>query len=126
MPKTLADLLADAKSRIVEVDVAGARRWMDEHPEGLVLDVREAEEVAGGRISGAVHVPRGVLEPKAAPDSPAHDAVFGDPDRPILVYCGTGARSALAADVLRELGFSKVCSLAGGIGAWRMAGQPTR
>lgn len=124
MAKGIKELLAEAKGRIREVDPPTARAECDAEPRTLVVDVREAEELAAGRLPGAMHVPRGVLEPKAAPDSPARDEAFADPERPVLLYCGSGARSAFAADTLRQLGFTRVASLAGGFAAWQEAGLP--
>ncbi|MDX1649762.1 MAG: rhodanese-like domain-containing protein [Myxococcota bacterium] len=124
MAKGIKDLVGEAKGRIREVDASEARAELDAEPRTLVLDVRESEELAAGRLPGALHVPRGVLEPKCAADSPAREEAFQDPERPILVYCGSGVRSALAADTLRELGFARVASLAGGFAAWKEAGQP--
>ena len=66
----------------------------------------------------------GILEPKAALDSPARDSQLSDPERPIITYCGSGARSALAAATLQQLGFSQVRSLAGGFQAWTQEGRP--
>jgi rhodanese-related sulfurtransferase len=124
MAKGMKELVAEAKGRIREVDVATAHAERRAEPRTLVVDVREAEELAQGRLPGALHVPRGVLEPKAASDSPARDDAFEDPTRPILLYCASGVRSALAADALRQLGFTHVASLAGGFGAWAQAGLP--
>lgn len=124
MTKGMMDLLKEAKVRIREVDAKTAQSELEAEPRILVVDVREAEELAGGTLPGAVHVPRGVLEAKAAPDSPARDAAFDDAERPILLYCASGARSALAADTLRQMGFARPASLAGGFAAWKEAGLP--
>jgi len=124
MAKGMKELLAQAKGRIREVDAQAAKAALDAEPRTLVLDVRETEELAAGKLPGALHVPRGVLEPKAAADSPAREPAFEDAERPILVYCGSGVRSAFAADRLRELGFTRPVSLAGGFAAWKEAGLP--
>lgn len=122
MAKGMKDLLEEARRHIREVGAPEAAELLRTTPDLLVLDVREPDEFSTGCLPGAVLVPRGLLEPKAAPDSPARDALFEDPERPILAYCGSGARSALAAHTLQELGFREVHSLAGGIQAWRDAG----
>lgn len=116
MSLTANDLVADARSRIKEIapdrlaaDAAGA----------VLIDVREPAEYAEGRLAGAVNLPRGVLEFKID----AHPALAAR-DRPLVVYCLTGGRAALAADALQRMGFHDVCSLAGGITAWRQAGLP--
>lgn len=77
----------------------------------LVVDVRDAKEVEqSGKVAGALHVPRGLLEFKAAPDSPAMDKSF-DPGRPVIVYCGSGGRSALGGKTLKDLGYGEVYNL---------------
>lgn len=122
MAKGIREILEDARGRIREVDAGEARAWIEREPRLLVLDVREPGEVEQGRLPGAHAVPRGLLEASAAADSPARDAELADPARPVLVYCGSGVRSAFAADVLQTLGFEDVASLAGGVEAWREAG----
>ncbi|MEO7850905.1 MAG: rhodanese-like domain-containing protein [Rubrivivax sp.] len=77
----------------------------------LVLDVRDAPEVAnGGKVAGAVHVSRGMLEFRADPESPYHDQQFAK-DRPVIVYCASGGRSALAGKTLHDLGYAEVYNL---------------
>lgn len=120
-PLGLKDLIARAKSRIREVDVRDAAALLGSG--ALFVDVRESEELAGGRIAGALHVPRGVLEAKAAHDSPVREPALA-PERPIVVYCASGVRSALAAETLQTLGFGDVRSLAGGFAAWTQGGHP--
>ena len=69
-------------------------------------------------------MPRGILEAKAACDSPARDTQLSDPSRPIIAYCASAARSAFAAQTLQELGFSNVRSMAGGFLAWQSESRP--
>ncbi|RVT53767.1 rhodanese-like domain-containing protein [Rubrivivax albus] len=77
----------------------------------LMLDVRDAPEVEkSGRISGAHHVSRGMLEFRADPDSPFHDKAFRR-DRPVILYCASGGRSALAGKVLKDMGYAQVYNL---------------
>lgn len=123
MVKGMKDLVQAARVRVKEISAAEAAQLLETRAEVLFLDVREAEELAGGRIPGALHVPRGVLEPKAAADSPLQEPHLSDPDRTIVVYCASGVRSLLAADTLGEFGFRDVHSLAGGFGGWKSAGQ---
>ena len=74
----------------------------------LVVDVRDGTEVAqSGKVKGAVHVSRGMLEFRADPDSPSHDKNFGK-DKTIILYCASGGRAALAAKTLKDLGFGQV------------------
>ncbi|MDQ1308134.1 MAG: hypothetical protein QG671_3968 [Actinomycetota bacterium] len=89
----------------------------------VLLDVREPTEWET-HIAGALQIPRGILEAKADPTSPRHDPAL-DPGKQVIVYCRSGARSALAAVTLTELGFTDVVNLAGGITAWKEAGLPT-
>lgn len=87
----------------------------------LVVDVRDAKEVdQSGKVAGAVHVPRGLLEFKAAPDSPALDKSF-DPAKPVIVYCASGGRSALAGKTLKDLGYAEVYNL-GAFKDWAESG----
>ncbi len=87
----------------------------------LVVDVRDAPEVAReGKVAGAVNISRGMLEFRADPTSASHDPLFRM-DRPLIVYCASGGRSALGGKALKELGFEKVYNL-GGFKAWVAAG----
>ncbi len=122
MPRTVEDLVAEARSRIREISLEDL---VDTLAGDLVLvDVREPDEYAQGHLPGAVNLPRGVLEFQIH----AHpamgcvaDEALAVPSRRVVLYCRTGGRSALAADSLRQLGFTDVCSLAGGFEAWRNA-----
>jgi rhodanese-related sulfurtransferase len=79
--------------------------------------VREESEWARGHLPGAVHVGKGVIERDV-------ETAFPDPDTPLVLYCGGGYRSALAADALREMGYTHVESMDGGYRAWTTAGFP--
>jgi len=124
MATGLKDLLEAARSRTRGIDAAEAAQALQGEGAPLFLDVRESEELAGGRIPGALHIPRGLLEPKAAHDSPLRAPELSDFDRPVIVYCASGVRSILAADSLQGLGFGDVRSLAGGFAAWNTDGRP--
>ena len=87
----------------------------------VFLDVRESHERAQGFIPGSVHAPRGFLEFIADPDGPMHDPAISS-DKRLIVYCGSGTRSALAARTLSEMGFGKLANLAGGLQAWIQTG----
>lgn len=77
----------------------------------LVVDVRDATEVANsGKVAGAVHVSRGMLEFRADPESPAHDKAF-DKSKTVIVYCASGGRSALSGKVLKDFGYTNVFNL---------------
>jgi len=124
MPKSLKDLLAEAKSRIREIGAAEAAEALESNRKTLVLDVREPGEYAEGHIPGALNIPRGLLEPKADLEYPNREPRLSDRAQPIIVHCASGARSAFAADVLQAMGFTNVQSMAGGIQAWKEKGLP--
>jgi rhodanese-related sulfurtransferase len=86
------------------------------------IDVRDSAELATqGKIPGAVHATRGMLEFYADPSSPAHKPELASGKR-LILYCGSGGRSALAAKTLKDMGVDKVVNLVGGFGAWQQAG----
>jgi sulfur-carrier protein adenylyltransferase/sulfurtransferase len=111
--KSGKDLVNEAKERIREVDPKEA---LAAHEKGgaTFLDVRELQEVNLGKIPGAVHISRGNLENKVEAILPR--------ETPLILYCGGGSRSALAADTLRQLGYTNVSSLKGGFRGWAEAG----
>ena len=79
----------------------------------LVVDVRDAPEVAvSGKVAGAVHVSRGMLEFRADPESPYHDTNF-DKDKAVILYCASGGRAALAGKLLKDMGYDKVYNVGG-------------
>ena len=119
--KTAAQLVADAKAQIdnltpdqVQAEVANG---------ALLVDVREGTECALGMIPGALHIPRGMLEFRADPASPAHHAAL-DPTRRVILHCASGGRSALSVMTLKQLGYTNVAHLDGGFRAWVDAGKP--
>ena len=112
MPTSVKELLADANAAVPRISREEATALM-ERGDVLVLDVRDAPELqAGGKVPGAKHVLRGMLEFRADPDSPYHDEAF-DRDRTVIVYCASGGRSALAGKTLRDLGYRDVRNLGG-------------
>ncbi len=124
MAKSLKDLVADAKSRIREISASDAAEAIKKNPNTLVLDVREPAEWAEGHLPGALLVPRGMLEAKADLEYANREPRLADRSQPIIVHCASAARSAMAADVLQQMGFTNVRSLAGGIIAWKEKGLP--
>ena len=111
-------LVNEAKSRIRETNVQDVKKRMDKGEKLIVVDVREDNEVARGRIPGALHLGKGVIErdiEKAIPDTNAE----------IILYCGGGYRSALAADALRQMGYTNAVSMDGGWRGWTESGFPT-
>ena len=113
--KSGTDLVNEARARITEVDAATARAALDA-ADTLFVDVREPTEYNLGRIPGAFPLPRGTIEVRAEALLPR--------DRNIVVYCGGGSRSALAADTLQTMGYDRVRSLRGGYRAWVDADGP--
>lgn len=114
------DMLAEANAVIETVAVADLSYHLEDE-DVVLLDVRETEErKKEGEIPGSIHVPRGLLEFHADPDSPIYNSAL-DPERRYIVYCGTGGRSALAAKTLLDMGYPEVATLAGGYASWRMA-----
>ncbi len=111
MTKTAQDFIDHARQHIREIDVAEAKRLLRQHVR--VLDVREAEEFDQGHLPDAINLPRGLLEFKLG-----EIETLKDRHEPLLVYCKSGGRCALAAQTLQEMGYEQVYSLAGGIDAW--------
>jgi rhodanese-related sulfurtransferase len=110
-------IVDDAKTRIRECTVEDVRRGRESGEEFLLVDVREDSEWSAAHAAGAVHLGRGIIE---------RDIVSTVPDKgaKLVLYCGGGYRSALAADNLQKMGYTNVYSLAGGWRAWNEAGLP--
>ena len=115
--KTAMDLVAAAKAQVNEIPVAQAEAAIRDAD--VLLDVREADEFAAGHIPGAIHASRGMLEFKlsGSPQLASRDLSF-------VIYCKTSGRAALAATTMKEMGYPKVQSIAGGFDAWAAAGKP--
>ena len=110
-------LVHDAKTRIRETNVHEVKKHLDAGEKMIVVDVREESEWARGHLPGAIHLGKGIIE---------RDIEQRIPDRsaPVVLYCGGGFRSALAADNLQKMGYTKVVSMDGGWGGWTEAGFP--
>ena len=120
MASSLRELMTEARAAVPAITAAEAKAAMDAG-NVLVVDVRDALELqASGKVRGAVHVPRGLLEFRADPESPMHDPAFRK-DRPVIVYCASGGRSALAGKTLKDFGFKDVRNL-GGFQDWVNSG----
>jgi rhodanese-related sulfurtransferase len=105
-------LVNEAKKEIQEISPDELKKLQQSGDDLIVIDVREREDAAKGTIPGAVNVPRGVLEHNI-------DQVTTDKDKKMVLYCGGGSRSALAAASLKKMGFKNVISLAGGYRGWK-------
>jgi rhodanese-related sulfurtransferase len=120
MPTTVKEMLEAANAAVPRVTPAQARDMMAKG-DTLVVDVRDTPEVQNsGKVAGAVHVSRGMLEFRADPASPYHDKNFAK-DKTVLVYCASGGRSALAGKALKDLGYERVYNL-GGFKDWADSG----
>jgi rhodanese-related sulfurtransferase len=126
MAKSLADLVREALEVVPEIAPEQAALLLAKpgHDGWHFVDVREADEWAQGRIPGARLVPRGFLEVKADLEHPKRDPWLADRARKLVLYCGGGNRSALAAATLREMGFTNVVSLAEGWAGWTRRSLP--
>jgi len=120
MTTTVKDMLAAANAAVPKITPDEARALLTQG-KALVVDVRDAPEVEKtGKIAGAVHVSRGMLEFRADPASPYHDKTFSK-DRTVIVYCASGGRSALAGKTLKDLGYTDVRNL-GAFKDWAESG----
>jgi len=117
-PKFLS-LVNDTKKRVKETNVADVKRRMDSGEKFVLVDVREESEWANGHLPGAIHLGKGIIERDVEQRIPATDAK-------LVLYCGGGFRSALAADNLQKMGYSNVESMDGGWKGWLAAGYPTQ
>ena len=116
-PEGFLKLVKDAKTRIKEEDYREIKKKLDAGEKMIVVDTREDNEWARGHVLGAVHLSKGVIErdiEKAIPDK----------DAKIVLYCGGGFRSALAADNLQKMGYRNVISMDGGWRGWTESGFP--
>jgi rhodanese-related sulfurtransferase len=115
------DLVAEAEQRIETITVEAALAFFDS-PDVVFVDLRDVRELKReGKITGAFHCPRGLLEFWIDAESPYYNKVFGE-DKRFIFYCNLGWRSALAADVAQKLGLKNVCHIDGGFEAWKRAG----
>ena len=120
MARSVTQLVQAANAVVPRIAAAQAQELIAKAG-ALVVDVREASEVQqSGKVSGAVHVPRGLLEFVADPQSPSHDQRF-ETGKPVIVYCAGGGRAALAGQALKEMGYGEVYNL-GGFADWADSG----
>jgi rhodanese-related sulfurtransferase len=107
-----------ARPNVRELDVDQTRKRLAENPNAVLIDVREDTEWANGHAAGAVHIGKGVIERDIEQKVP-------DKSAELILYCGGGFRSILAADSLQKMGYTNVASMAGGWRAWKESGAPT-
>ncbi|MGB6619619.1 MAG: rhodanese-like domain-containing protein [Xanthobacteraceae bacterium] len=120
MATTVKQMLEAANAAVPKITPAQAK-GMIANGNTLVVDVRDAPEVAAsGKVAGAVHVSRGMLEFRADPELPSHDKNFAK-DKAVILYCASGGRAGLAGKMLKDLGYEKVFNL-GGFKDWAESG----
>ncbi len=110
-------LVEDAKQRVRVTDIHEVKRRLDANETFHLVDVREESEWARGRLPGAIHLSKGIIERDV-------EQKFPDKDAPLVLYCGGGFRSALAADNVQKMGYTNVLSMDGGWRGWTEAGLP--
>ena len=110
-------LVDEAKSRVKETDINGYKKMVANGEKPLLIDTREDNEWAAGHAAGAVHLSKGIIERDI-------ETRVSDKGTKIVLYCGGGFRSALAADALRKMGYTDVISLDGGWRAWQESDMP--
>lgn len=115
-PPRFVRLVDEARARITETDVATIRDRLQHGDDFFLVDVREESEWARGHLPGAIHLSKGTIERDIEKEIP-------DLDAEIVLYCGGGYRSALAADNLRRMGYTNVASMDGGFRGWTDAGH---
>ena len=121
--KSAADLVREAKQQIENLTPAQVQQELSSG-NATLIDIREGDElVQDGKIEGAVHAPRGMIEFYADPTLPYHKPEF-DKNKRLILHCAGGGRSALAAQTLKQMGYDNVAHLDGGIKAWKEAGLP--
>jgi rhodanese-related sulfurtransferase len=111
-------LVNDAKTRVKECTVEDVKARLGSGEKFVIVDVREESEFAAGHAAGSIHLGKGVIERDIETKVP-------DPATPLVLYCGGGFRSALAADAIQKMGYTNVISMDGGWRAWTQAGLPT-
>ena len=110
-------IVNDSKSRIKEVTVDETRGRLKSNPDAKLVDVREDNEWDAAHAAGSIHLGKGIIERDI-------EATVPDKSTELILYCGGGYRSALAADVLQQMGYTNVWSMAGGWKAWKDSGAP--
>jgi len=110
-------LVDEAKSRIRQVDIHQVKQWLDSDKKFYLIDVREESEWASGRLPCSIHIGKGIIERDIERTIPDRNAT-------LVLYCGGGFRSALAAESLQKMGYTSVISMDGGWRNWLAAGFP--
>lgn len=121
--KGVKELVAEANAEIQTITARDALKLRDD-PNALLVDLRDIRELTrDGRVPGAFHAPRGMLEFWVDPESPYYKEIFGS-GKKFVFFCAGGMRSALAAQAVQRMGLEPVCHIEGGFRAWKEAGGP--
>ena len=113
------NLVNDAKSRVKEIEIEGYKKMAASGEPHVLVDTREESEWAAGHVKGALHLSKGIIERDI-------EAAVPDKNAELILYCGGGFRSALAADNLQKMGYTKVISMDGGWRGWTESGFPVQ
>ena len=116
-PPRFLKIVEDAKQRVRETNVDEVNARLDRGEKFVLVDVREDREFDADHLPGAIHLGKGIIERDV-------EGKYPDLETPLVLYCGGGFRSALAADNLQKMGYTKVISMDGGIRDWRGKGYP--
>jgi rhodanese-related sulfurtransferase len=116
-PPRFLKIVNDAKTRVRQTDVNEVKARLDRHDKFVLVDIREDHEYDKDHIPGSVHLAKGIIERDI-------EGKYPDLNTPLVLYCGGGFRSALAADNLQKMGYTNVISMDGGIREWREKGYP--
>jgi rhodanese-related sulfurtransferase len=121
--RSVKSMVEAAKREIEEIEAVDAVKLLG-RDDVVLVDIRDIRELArDGKVPGAFHAPRGMLEFWIDPASPYFKPVFGE-DRKFVFFCAGGLRSALAAKTAQDMGLKPVAHIVGGFGAWKKAGGP--
>ena len=123
LSKTAAEMVADARARIEEVETPDLIAQLTD-PDVIVVDIRDIRERQRGFIPGSVHAPRGMIEFWVDPDSPYFKEWLADESKTYVLYCQSAWRSALAVADLMDMGAENIAHVEGGFRAWKEAGHP--
>lgn len=122
--KGYKQMLAEANAKITTRSVDEARELLGKD-EYVFVDLRDPRELErDGKVPGAFHATRGMLEFWVDPESPYYKPIFGDESKHFVLFCGGGWRSALAAVTMQDMGLTNVSHIEGGFGAWKKSGSP--
>jgi rhodanese-related sulfurtransferase len=123
LKKTVKEMVAEANAEIETIDASSAMKLKDD-PGVLLVDLRDIRELnRDGKVPGALHAPRGMLEFWVDPESPYYKEIFGS-GKKFVFFCAGGMRSALAAQTVQRMGLEPVAHIEGGFRAWKEAGGP--